>query len=213
MDDERYHSDTDISHVQHSGAVSVSASADAARTQVLRQVLAKRDFVGSDRLDDVEAALALGTSALGGELVAAQTVLACERHTRRCFFLRRNDAGQAEGFIALLYLNDAGYQALMYGRFRPEAPALEFLAKPGEQAAAIYVWCLAGGTDEAKRAVVRAVTEARRQAFPDIALFARPMSREGRMMTAALDAPGAGAAWLGWVPARPSSDLNLDGDH
>lgn len=59
--------------------------------------------------------------------------------------------------------------------------------------------------------MVRAVTEARRKAFPDIALFARPVSREGRMMTAALDAPGAGAAWLGWVPARPLDDDSQGG--
>lgn len=174
---------------------------DAPRTERLLAVLERHAFIPSHALDDIRAALELGASALGGELVAAETVAACQDRTRRCFFIRRGADAAADGFIALLYLNDAGYQALMYGRFRPEQPDLDHLAAPLERAQAIYVWCLAGRQAEDKRAVVRAVTEARREAFPDIALFARPVSREGRMMTAALDAPSAGAAWLGWVPA------------
>lgn len=174
---------------------------DALRTRRLLAVLGAHAFEASDSISDIRAALELGASALGGELVTTETVAACEAHTRRCFFIRRGATGSADGFIALLYLNDSGYQALMYGRFRPEQPDLAHLAAPGERAQAIYVWCLAGREADDKRAVVRAVTEARREAFPDIALFARPVSREGRMMTASLDAPSAGAAWLGWVPA------------
>ncbi|WP_233205303.1 hypothetical protein [Alkalicaulis satelles] len=166
-------------------------------------MLGARGFSASADIDDIRDALELGASALGEALVAAETVAACEARTGRCFFIRRGPDGRADGFIALLYLNDEGYQALMYGRFTPEAPELSHLAARDERALAIYVWCLAGRGVDDKRAVVRAVTEARREAFPDIALFARPVSREGRMMTAALDAPSAGAAWLGWVPASP----------
>ena len=175
---------------------------DSLQTQTLRAVLRRRGFSPSSELCDIEDALAFGADALGAGLVPAHTVLACEQRTQRCFFLRRDETGQAEAFIALLYLNRAGYEALMFGRFNAEEPDLAHLAGPDDTALAIYVWCLAGATPQAKRAVVRAVTEARRKAFPDIALFARPVTREGRMMTAALDAPGAGAAWLGWVPAR-----------
>jgi len=183
-----------------------SAEPDQLRTGALRAVFDRRGFAASQAKTDIEDALALGENALGGGLVAARTVEECERRTGRCFFIRRAQGGEAEGFIALLFLNRAGYEALMFGRFDPENPHLDHLAAPQERALAIYVWCLAGATPEARRAVVRAVTEARRKAFPDIALFARPVSREGRMMTAALDAPGAGAAWLGWVPATPVAD-------
>jgi hypothetical protein len=182
------------------------AGPDQLRTGALRAVFDRRGFAASQAKADIEDALALGENALGGGLVAADTVEACERRTRRCFFIRRDEQGDAEGFIALLFLNRAGYEALMFGRFDPENPDLDHLAAPHERALAIYVWCLAGSTPESRYAVVRAVTEARRKAFPDIALFARPVSREGRMMTAALDAPDAGAAWLGWVPAAPVSD-------
>ncbi|XBQ15458.1 MAG: hypothetical protein ABL308_10885 [Oceanicaulis sp.] len=183
-----------------------SVTPESVRTGKLREILARRGFVSSSEADDIAEALALGESALGGGLVPQNVVQACENRTGRCFFIRRAETGEAEGFIALLYLNKAGYEALMWGRFRPEAPDLDHLTVPGERATAIYVWCLAGSTDEARFACVRAVTEARRKAFPDIALFARPMSREGRMMTAALDAPGAGAAWLGWVPVQSGEE-------
>lgn len=178
-----------------------SAKRERLRTTRLQETFSRRGFLATGSFTDIQDALALGESALGGALVPAETVQACEAHTGRCFFIRRSPDGATEGFIALLFLNRAGYEALMFGAFRPDRPDLAHLTGPDERAFAIYVWCLAGGPEHAKRAVVRAVTQARRDAFPDIALFARPVSREGRMMTAALDAPGAGAAWLGWVPA------------
>lgn len=178
---------------------------DAAQTQALHTVFARRGFRSTNDYTDIDEALAFGSEALGTELVCTEIVRACELKTQRCFFVRRNQEDRIEGFIALLYLNDAGFRALMYGEFCSQNPDLSHLASPSERAAAIYVWCLAGDGDSARRSVVRAVTEARRKAFPDIALFARPVSREGRMMTAALDAPSAGAAWLGWVPARPAA--------
>jgi hypothetical protein len=172
------------------------------RINKLRSVFERRGFYPTSKHETIDNALMLGANALGGELVGVDTVIACERKTRRCFFAQMSEDGNVSGFIALLYLNRDGYQALMFGDFNPSEPDLSHLAAPHERAMAIYVWCLAGIDDAAKRAVVRAVTEARRRAFPDIALFARPVSREGRMMTAALDAPGAGTAWLGWVPAQ-----------
>jgi len=181
-----------------------SACGETARTVDLRDILARRGFTPSADLADISAALDLGARTLGGDLVPAELVRACELKTRRCFFRRTDEAGLTDGFIALLYLNPTGFKALMYGRFSPADPDLEHLCEPGERADAIYVWCLAGSTLQAKRAVVRAVTEARRKAFPDIALFARPVSREGRMMTAALDGP-KGGAFLGWVPAHEQS--------
>lgn len=179
-------------------------------TDHLRTLFAKRGFCASCDHADIGDALALGEGALGGGLVRPEIVMACEQRTQRCFFVRRGGEGEVEAFIALLFLSRAGYEALMFGRFDPESPDLTHLAGIKERASAIYVWCLAGATPKAQRAVVRAVTEARRKAFPDRALFARPLSREGRMMTAALDAPGAGAAWLGWVPAHPGAHCGDD---
>ncbi|HCR65527.1 MAG: hypothetical protein CMH90_05590 [Oceanicaulis sp.] len=173
---------------------------DAPATAELIRIFARHGFTSSEEPLDVADASTVAVTALGGALASEDIVLACQARTQRCFFIRRNETGEASGFIALLFLNARGFEALMYGRLSPDQPELDLLTAPDERASAIYVWCLAGVSEADKRAVVRAVTEARRKAFPHVALFARPMSREGRMMTAALDAPSAGAAWLGWVP-------------
>jgi hypothetical protein len=173
---------------------------DAPATAELIRIFARHGFTSSEEPLDVADASTVAVTALGGALASEDIVLACQARTQRCFFIRRNETGEASGFIALLFLNARGFEALMYGRLSPDQPELDQLTAPDERASAIYVWCLAGVSEADKRAVVRAVTEARRKAFPHVALFARPMSREGRMMTAALDAPSAGAAWLGWVP-------------
>lgn len=173
---------------------------DAPATAELIRIFARHGFTSSEEPRDVADASTVAVTALGGALASEDIVLACQARTQRCFFIRRNETGEASGFIALLFLNARGFEALMYGRLSPDQPELDQLTAPDERASAIYVWCLAGVSEADKRAVVRAVTEARRKAFPHVALFARPMSREGRMMTAALDAPSAGAAWLGWVP-------------
>lgn len=188
-------------HTPLAGAV----RSDAPRTALLKQLFKRRGFESTSDLATIETALMVGDSVLGGGHADPDTVRACEEKTGRCFFVRRNPDGVVEGFIALLYLNQSGFEALMRGRFAPVDPWLGHLAARDENAAAIYVWCLAAKGDEARRALVRAVTEARRKAFEHIPLFARPVSREGRMMTAALDAPTGPAAWLGWVPQ--SSDV------
>lgn len=181
--------------------LSGTSRSDAPRTALLKQLFKRRGFESTSELITIERALSVGDSVLGGGGHAdPRTVRACEEKTGRCFFVRRNADGVIEGFIALLYLNEDGFQALMRGRFAPVDPWLGHLAEAGEDASALYVWCLAAKGDEARRALVRAVTEARRKAFDHIPLFARPLSREGRMMTAALDAPNGPAAWLGWVP-------------
>lgn len=178
---------------------------DRTRDETLRAVFARRGFHPESTPEACREVVGFGASALGGGLVAPEVLLACERRTGRCLSVRRDGEGVMEGFIALLHLSEAGALALFRGRFRPGAPAMDHLTTRGEAAAALYVWCLAANGTGPKRALVRAVTEARRKAFPDIPLFARPMSREGRLMTAALDAPSAGQAWLGWIPAAPDA--------
>ncbi|MEO1039419.1 MAG: hypothetical protein AAFX09_07720 [Pseudomonadota bacterium] len=170
----------------------------------MRALFARRGFVPASDPASIEAALQVAEDTLGGELVPASIVAECEARTGRCFYVRLDETGAVEGFIALLFLSETGFYALMRGAFDPASPRMHHLTDgPDERASAIYVWCLAARSDEGRRALVRAVTEARRRAFADIALFARPVSREGRMMTAALDAPNGPAAFLGWVPTAP----------
>ena len=48
----------------------------------------------------------------------------------------------AEGFIAALFLTSEGLKKLVSRTFDAKSPGLEFLAKPGEQPAGIYIWAM-----------------------------------------------------------------------
>ena len=117
---------------------------DAPATAELMRIFARHGFTSSEEPSDVADASTVAETALGGALASPDIVLACQARTERCFFIRRNEHGEASGFIALLFLNAAGFEALMYGRLSPDNPRLDQLTAPDERASAIYVWCLAG---------------------------------------------------------------------
>jgi len=58
------------------------------------------------------------------------------------FAFRRG--GSVLGGIAFLYLNCRGHDALLLDQIDLKNPEREFLARPGEEVAAMYVWALAG---------------------------------------------------------------------
>ena len=184
--------------------------ADMEHNRKMRSILTVRRFHYAEERDDIEAALGLGNDALGGGLVSADTVEACQSWTGRCFFVRKSNTGQTEGFIGLLHLTQDGVNALMQGVFRPGAPDLHHLAERGQPAKALYAWCVAANNEEAKRATVRASILIRRLAFNHIPLFANPMSREGLMLIASLDKPDGKTSWLGWFPQKHNDTDTLN---
>ncbi|MFW5661527.1 MAG: hypothetical protein ACOC05_09085, partial [Oceanicaulis sp.] len=72
------------------------ASEEGARTANLRRILERRGFKPTDDVEVIRAALAMGADALGGGLVPAETALACELKTRRCFFTRFDADGAVD---------------------------------------------------------------------------------------------------------------------
>ena len=87
--------------------------ADMEHNRKMRSILTVRRFHYAEERDDIEAALGLGNDALGGGLVSADTVEACQSWTGRCFFVRKSNTGQTEGFIGLLHLSQDGVNALI----------------------------------------------------------------------------------------------------
>jgi hypothetical protein len=93
--------------------------------------------------------------------------------------------GKLLGGIAFLYLNCRGHDALLLDDIDLKNPGLEYLARPDEKAAAIYVWALAGYG----RAVVGLGNVAhylRRPRFAGADYFAQPSSKKGRDLLIAL---------------------------
>ncbi len=99
------------------------------------------------------------------------------------FAFERN--GKLQGGIAFLYLNDRGHDALLLDEIDLKNPNPQFLARPGEEVSAIYVWALAFHG----RAVVGLGNVAeylRGPRFAHADYFAVPSSRAGRDLLIAL---------------------------
>jgi hypothetical protein len=99
------------------------------------------------------------------------------------FTLARN--GSLLGGIALLYLNCRGHDALLLDEIDLKNPGREYLARPGEDVSAIYVWALAG-YGRATIGLGNVAEYLRRPRFAGADYFAQPSSVAGRDLLQAL---------------------------
>jgi hypothetical protein len=99
------------------------------------------------------------------------------------FALTRN--GSLLGGIALLYLNCRGHDALLLDEIDLKNPEREYLARPGEDVSAIYVWALATH-GRAAIGLGNVAEYLRRPRFYDADYFAQPSSTAGRDLLRAL---------------------------
>ena len=99
------------------------------------------------------------------------------------FALSRN--GTLLGGIALLYLNCRGHDALLLDEIDLKNPARDYLARPGEEISAIYVWALAG-YGRAAIGLGNVAAYLRRPRFSGADYFAQPSSAAGRGLLQAL---------------------------
>ena len=123
-------------------------------------------------------------------------------------------APAAEGFIAILPLNDHGLQALALDALNRSSPDTKFLAPPGERPAGIYMWGVyAPGPLAAGMALF--MEEMAAPQYAGVNLYSRPNTEVGRRFNQALGATpgvkiGAVEAPHLWVfprtPHRPLYD-------
>jgi hypothetical protein len=99
------------------------------------------------------------------------------------FALQRD--GNLLGGIALLYLNCRGHDALLLDEIDLKNPSREYLARPGEDVSAIYVWALAG-YGRAAIGLGNVAEYLRRPRFASADYFAQPSSTAGRDLLKAL---------------------------
>ena len=89
------------------------------------------------------------------------------------------------GGIAFLYLNCQGHDALLLDNIDLKNPDREFLAAPGEEVSAIYVWALAA-YGRAVMGIANVAASLRRPRFFGANYFAQPSSSAGRDLLIAL---------------------------
>jgi hypothetical protein len=99
------------------------------------------------------------------------------------FALERN--GTLLGGIAFLYLNCRGHDALLLDEIDLKNPSRDYLARPDEDASAIYVWALAGH-GRATVGLANVAEYLRRPRFVSADYFAQPSSTAGRDLLIAL---------------------------
>jgi hypothetical protein len=106
-----------------------------------------------------------------------------QRDPESIFVFQRG--GNLLGGIAFLYLNCRGHDALLLDEIDLKNPSRELLARPDEEASAIYVWALAAFG----RAVVglgNVAEHLRRPRFFGADYFAQPATRAGRDLLKAI---------------------------
>jgi hypothetical protein len=158
------------------------------------------DFAGRHELDQLATTMAIAAGPATFDQLAdlaaiakkeipgvnaseAGLVRALRHDPESIFSLRRN--GNLLGGIAFLYLNCRGHDALLLDEIDLKNPGREFLAPPGEDVSAIYVWSVAGYG----RAVIGLGNVAeylRRPRFADADYYAQPSSTDGRGLLKAL---------------------------
>ncbi len=94
-------------------------------------------------------------------------------------------SGNLLGGIAFLHLNCRGHDALLLDAIDLKAPSREFLAQPGEEVSAMYVWALAG-YGRAALGLGNVKEYLKRPRFLGADYFAQPSTPAGRDLLVAL---------------------------
>lgn len=91
---------------------------------------------------ELPAMVDIAVRSIPGVRVALSAVERIHRFYPESIFTFRLD-GRIRGGIAFLFLNAIGFEALILDEMDISAPDTRFLARPGEEPAALYVWALA----------------------------------------------------------------------
>jgi hypothetical protein len=119
------------------------------------------------------------------------------------FAFQRNES--VFGGIAFLYLNCRGHDALLLDEIDLKSPKRIYLARPGEDVSAIYVWALAA-RGRAAIGIGNVAAHLRGPRFAHADYFAQPSSVAGRDLLIALGfAPIASFQPNLWTYQRPGN--------
>ena len=100
-----------------------------------------------------------------------------QRYSQSIFAIRNSN--ELVGCFAALFLNDSGFEQLLDGGLSVADPSQAHLARPGETAAAIYVWalCLPGMAAGATGNIMQWL---RQDEYAGANLYARPTTPKGK---------------------------------
>lgn len=103
-------------------------------------------WVGRAKDEELPELYALTQKEVGGDITSLETLRNMQRHNRDSVWsvYRASDSSRADkkliGYLALIFLNQPGLEALEQGRFDGIDPDMRMVVPSGTRPAAIYVW-------------------------------------------------------------------------
>lgn len=184
------------------------------------EALARRVVIFTPSGEQINSLVAVAQKSISGLTTPAAVVCKVMSHNPDSLWAiarrsRYNSANPiAEGFFALLMLNDTGMRQLVDGTFDASDPDLALLTAQHEKPAGIYLWAVhAPGSLSGGIALV--LEKVSSPLYADANLYARPMTAGGNRI---LEATGfsRGASYRGrWAPhlqmCRRSNPVREDG--
>lgn len=171
-------------------SLTVPSSAD------IRALLARRGFTICDEPDAISTFRDFAQSLIAVPIASAEVMAGVQAKTRASLFLRW-DKDAPTGFIAFFPFSDAGERALRSGAFIGTQVDPDWVCEATAQTRFGYVWCFGATNPAAGLAVVRAGKTVREQCFPQLGVYVRGATVDGRRFTEP----------MGFFPTEPGSTL------
>ena len=139
--------------------------------------MSRRFKVAPAGVEDLPELMHVTSQYIPGISTTFQTILKVQSFSNSILAVRQQRG--VVGSVAFLFLNQAGFEALMDARFPTAGPNTRLLAPADEKAAALYAWamCLPGSVVGAMGNIME---ELRRPAYAEADIYARPATPEGK---------------------------------
>lgn len=125
---------------------------------------------------NIEAALALGESLIGGSLARAEVVYTLDIITRMTIWVVGDPPN---GLYLIVPLTVEGRVAVEDGSFNPGDPALRHVAPANTPIFGLYIGCYAGASKDARRAIMAASANVRVSLYAAVPCYARGATEDG----------------------------------
>jgi hypothetical protein len=162
----------------------------------IRARMARRGFEVCDSAPAISAFHTLAPNLIAVTIASTETLGGVQAKTGASLFLRWQ-GDEPTGFIADFPFSRAGERALETGAFDGSAVDPDWVCEAGPQTRFGYVWCFGATNAAAGLAVVRAGKTVREQCFPQLGVYVRGATADGRRFCEP----------MGFFPTEPGSTL------
>lgn len=148
----------------------------------IRSLLGRRGFSVCDEPEAISIFREFAQRLISVPIATTETMAAVQAKTRASLFLRW-DKDAPTGFIAFFPFSATGERVLADGQFVGSAVKPEWVCEATAHTRIGYVWCFGAINSAAGLAVVRAGKTVREQCFPQLGVYVRGATADGRRFT------------------------------